>query len=86
MIMSELLFQYTHVQNNEYNIRLAITGACDIKAGLSHMVVIICMSMYLYALFYHCGSYKNVIFFFFFFIKNITGRYIIYRIVVMEWW
>ena len=44
-------FQYTFVQNCEYKIRLAITGGNDMKAGLGHMIVIICMSLYYYAVF-----------------------------------
>ena len=84
--MPELLFfQYTHVQNNDSKFRPAFTGASDMKAGLSHMIVIICMSMYYYAL-VRSWILQKCDFSSFSFIKNITGRYIIYKIVVMEWW
>ena len=36
---------------NALNGLRVITGASDMKVGLSHMIVIICMSMYYFALF-----------------------------------
>ena len=51
------------------------TVAIDRKTGLSHMIVIICMKMYDFALFIIVCSLKNVNSFFYF-IETITGRYI----------
>ena len=51
-----------------------ITGASVLKTGLSHMIVIICMSLY-----YHRQWFKNVNSFFMF-VETINVRYIIYRI------
>ena len=65
---------------------MVTTGASDPKAGLSHMIVIICMPMYYFTLFIIVDGLKklNSIFFFFFFIETITGRYIIYRIAKQD--
>ena len=82
MILPELLFQYIYVQNNELKIRLTMV-ANDRKTGLGHLIVIICMLIYYYALhvFIIVDVFKNVIFLAFSFIENATGMYKIYKIV-----
>ena len=50
MNLQELLLSFHTCVKNEQK-KIIILGASDMKAGLSHMIVIICMSMYYYTLF-----------------------------------
>ena len=63
-------------------MRFTITGAGDTMARLSHIIVMICISMYYYTLFIIVDCLIFLFFLlYFFFIKNNTGWYIIHRIV-----
>ena len=59
--MSHVMYIILSVlHRNTLNAVRVTTGASDLKAGISHMIVIICKSMYYFALFNIVGGLKKV--------------------------